>query len=73
MSNEQNTNHSLTSVQCLATLIPLTKKRKGIFPMTNLEKNNTANPHAWSLLLAAAMVFSILSPVGQLAAKVAGY
>jgi fumarate reductase subunit D len=51
----------------------LTKKRKGIFPMTNLEKNNSTNPHAWSLLLAAAFVFAIISPVGQLAAKVAGY
>lgn len=44
------------------------KEKKRYLPMTN-----TANPHAWSLLLAAAFVFVIISPVGELAAKVAGY
>jgi uncharacterized membrane protein len=68
MSSEQNTNHSLTNVLALAISRSLKKKRKGIFPMTH-----TNNPHAWSLLLATAFVLAIISPVGQMAAQVAGY
>jgi hypothetical protein len=68
MSNEQNTNRSLTSVPKIAISKSLRKKRKGIFPMTK-----TNNPHAWSLLLAAAFVFAIITPFGQMAAQVAGY
>lgn len=34
---------------------------------------NTTNPHAWSLLLAAAFVVAIIFPLGQMAAQVAGY
>ena len=44
------------------------KEKKRHLPMTN-----TAKPHAWSLILAAAFVFAIISPFGQLAAKIAGY
>jgi hypothetical protein len=35
--------------------------------------SNTHNPHAWSLILATAFVLAIISPVGQMAAQVAGY
>jgi hypothetical protein len=68
MKIEQNTNHSLTSVLEFAISKSLKKKRKGIVPMTK-----TTNPHAWSLLLATALVFAIISPIGQLAAQVAGF
>jgi hypothetical protein len=44
------------------------KNNKRRLPMTN-----TAKLHALSLLLATAFVFVIITPVGQLAAQVAGY
>lgn len=34
---------------------------------------HTDNPHFWSLALATFFVVSILAPVGELAARVAGY
>jgi hypothetical protein len=34
---------------------------------------NSTNPHVWSLILATAFVFAIITPFGQMAAQVAGY
>ncbi|GBF56592.1 hypothetical protein PbB2_00249 [Candidatus Phycosocius bacilliformis] len=34
---------------------------------------SNTNPHLWSLTLAALFVISILAPVGEMAARVAGY
>jgi hypothetical protein len=44
------------------------KEKKRHLPMTK-----HTNLHAFSLVLAAVFVFAIISPVGQLAAQVAGY
>lgn len=35
--------------------------------------NTNSNPHLWSLSLATFLVLSILAPVGELAARAAGY
>ncbi|CAN1505027.1 hypothetical protein MCERH10_00607 [Caulobacteraceae bacterium] len=35
--------------------------------------NTNTNPHLWSLMLATFLVASILTPIGELAARAAGY
>jgi uncharacterized membrane protein len=49
------------------------KENKRLLPMINSSKPTDTNPHMWSILLAAAFVLAIISPVGQMAARMAGY